>query len=29
MEQEKNKVSVKSAASWFWIWFLNNKVVTI
>ncbi|QNK86801.1 AI-2E family transporter [Sporosarcina sp. resist] len=29
MEQEKDKVSVKSAATWFWKWFLNNKVVTI
>lgn len=29
MEQEKDKVSVKSAATWFWKWFLNNKVVAI
>ncbi|MCZ2259915.1 AI-2E family transporter [Sporosarcina sp. G11-34] len=29
MEQEKDKVNVKSVATWFWKWFLNNKVVTI
>ena len=29
MEQEKDKVKVKSVATWFWKWFLNNKVVTI
>ena len=29
MEQEKDKVNVKSAATWFWKWFVNNKVVTI
>ena len=29
MEREKDKVSVKSAATWFWKWFLDNKVVTI
>jgi len=27
MEQEK--VNMKSIATWFWKWFLNNKVVTI
>lgn len=26
---EKDKVNVKSVATWFWKWFLNNKVVTI
>jgi len=29
MEQEKDEVGVKSAPTWFWKWFLNNKVVTI
>ena len=29
MEQEKDKIKVKSVATWFWKWFLNNKVVTI
>ena len=29
MEQEKDKVNVKSVATWFWKWFLNNKVVSI
>ena len=26
---EKDRVNVKSVATWFWKWFLNNKVVTI
>lgn len=29
MDQDKDKVRVKSVATWFWRWFLNNKVVTI
>ena len=29
MDSEKEKVNVKSVATWFWKWFLNNKVVTI
>ncbi|WP_210469305.1 AI-2E family transporter [Sporosarcina sp. 6E9] len=29
MEPEKDKINVKTVATWFWKWFLNNKVVTI